>query len=125
MLKAQARLLQWFYLGSHCNTFCSLFPQIALAIGVLTSNRRGGWCTSSKIGRGAVAGCHFWAAIAGDWGGGWVYTLADWTCWLPLLGAIAGLPLLAAIAGCHCWGWGGDVAGCHCWAAIAGCHCWG
>ena len=45
-------------------------PQIALAIGVLTSNRRGGWCTSSKIGRGAVAGCHCWAAIAGDSGGG-------------------------------------------------------
>ena len=65
-------------------------------------------------------GCHCWGL-----GGGWVYTLADWTCWLPLLGAIAGLPLLAAIAGCHCWGWGGDVAGCHCWAAIAGCHCWG
>ena len=79
-----------------------LIPQIALAIGVLTSNRRGGWCTSSKIGRGAVAGCHCWAAIAGD-RGGWVYTLADWTwcrCWLPLL---------TAIAGCHCWGWGGWV----------------
>ena len=62
--------------------------------------------------------------------GGWVYTLADWTwcrCWLPLLGAIAGLrdrggvgvqvggldvvTLLAAVAGCHCWAplrdWGG------------------
>ena len=36
-----------------------LIPQIALAIGVLTSNRQG-WCTSSKIGRGAVAGCHCW-----------------------------------------------------------------
>ena len=37
------------------------FPQIALAIGVLTSNRRGGW----------------------------VHTLADWT-WCRCLGAIAG-----------------------------------
>ena len=54
----------------------------------------------------AIAGCHCWAAIAGlpllgaiaglpllGIGGGWVYTLADWTwcrCWLPLLGAIDG-----------------------------------
>ena len=104
----------------------------------------------------AIAGCHCWAAIAGChcWvpllgiGGGWVYTLADWTwcrCWLPLLGAIAGdgggvgvhvggLDVVA-VAGCHCWvplsgdrGGGctrwrigrGAVAGCHCWAAIAG-----
>ena len=47
----------------------------------------------------AIAGCHCWAAIAGDRGG--VYKLADWKrcCWVPLLGAIAGLPLLGAIAG--------------------------
>ena len=73
---------------------------------------------------------------------------------MPLLGAIAGLPLLGIGGGwvykladwmwCHCWvpllGIGGvgvkvggldvvtllgAVAGCHCWAAIAGCHCWG
>ena len=48
----------------------SIFPQIALAIGVLTSNRRGGWCTSSKIGRGAVAGCHCWVPLLGIGGGG-------------------------------------------------------
>ena len=43
----------------------------------------------------AIAGCHCWAAIAGD--RGWAYKLVT------LLGAIAE---------------------CHCWAAIAGCHCW-
>ena len=48
-------------------------------------------------------------------------------CWVPLLGAIAGVPLL----GCHCWGAiaGVPLLGCHCWVpllgAIAGCHCWG
>ena len=43
---------------------------------------------------------------------------------VPLLAAIAGLPLLAAIAGCHCWGWVGG--GCTRWrigrGGVAGCH---
>ena len=71
-------------------------PQIALAMGVLTSNRRG---VRTNFG-GVDVGCH---------------------CWAPLLGAIAGchcwVPLLGAIAGCHCWS---DIAGCH-----HACHCWG
>ena len=75
--------------------FLIFFPQIALAIGVPTSNMRGGWCTSSNIGRSAVAGDT----------GGWVYTFADWMwwrCWAPLLeigGGVGG-----EFAGCHCWG---------------------
>ena len=55
-------------------------------------------------------------------------TLADWTwcrCWLPLLGAIAGLPLLGdrGTVGVHVGGLDGvslALLGCHCWAAIAG-----
>ena len=70
-----------------------IFPQIAIAIGVLTSNRGGGRRT----------------------------TLADWTwwchCWVPLhiaivvwvegglttnFGGVDVVPLLGAIVGCHC-----------------------
>ena len=51
----------------------TIFPQIAIAIGVLTSNRGGGRRT----------------------------TLADWT-W-PVQGAVDVVPLLGAIVGCHCW----------------------
>ena len=90
-------------------------PQIALGIGVLTSNRRGGW----------------------------VHTLADWTwcrCWVPLLAAIAGwhvvgfhfdrldvMPLLGAMVRCHCWmPWWvpllGTIAGVPLLDAIAGCE---
>ena len=71
-----------------------------------------GGCTRRRIGRGAVAGCHCWAAIAGDGGGvdvhvGGVEVVA-------LLAAIAGLPLLGIGGGC--WRIGcGDVAGCRCW----------
>ena len=100
--------------------FMFFFSQIALAIGVLTSNRLG-----------AIAGCHgchCWGAIAGCHG---------CHCW----GAVAGVPLLVgrhgwkpllgAIAGCHCWmlatNFGGVHVGCHCWVpcwgAISGCHC--
>ena len=120
-----------------------LFPQIALAIGVLTSNRRGGWCTSSKIGRGAVAGCHCWVPLLGI-GGGWCRSwlplmgaIAGCHCWaaiagcrtrwqidvVTLLGAIAGLPLLGIGAGVGVYVGGLDVV--PLLAAIAGCHCWG
>ena len=52
-----------------------------------------------------------------------MYKFENWTwclCWLPLLGAIAGLPLLGiGVGGCTRWRIGrGGVAGCH------GCHCW-
>ena len=59
-----------------------------------------------------------------------MYKFENWTwcrCWLPLLGAIAGLPLLGIAGGGGCTRWRigrGAVAGCHCWAAIAGCHWW-
>ena len=64
------------------------FPQIAIAIGVLTSNRGGGrrttfahWTWHQNAiagcsGRGAIAGCHcsvLW------WWGGWRPTLGEWT----------------------------------------------
>ena len=82
------------------------FSRIALAIGVLISNRRGGWlATLAGFMLRAIAGCHCWGAIAG------APTLAEFT--------------LGAIAGSHCWvPCRGAIAGCHCWGAIAGCHCW-
>ena len=60
-----------------CHLPFPIFPQIALAIGALTSNRRGGWLP----------------------------TLAGFTLCVPCWGAIAGCHagvLLGAIAGCHC-----------------------
>ena len=87
----------------------TIFPQIALAMGVLTSNRRG---VSYQLWRGsrwvqllgAIAGCHAgvpcWGAIAGCHCS---VPLLGCHCWVPLLGAIAvchaGVPLLGAIAG--------------------------
>ena len=93
-----------------------IIPRIALAIGALTSNRRGGrhcWVFSAPL-----LGCH---------------------CWVPLLGAMlrchCWVPCCGAIAGCHCWVplLGGAIAwGCHCWVPLLGamagvpwlgCHC--
>ena len=99
----------------------------------------GGGCTRWRIGRGAVAAWHCWAAIAGDRGGGGCIrwrTIAGRRCWAPLLGiggvvtllgAIAGLPLLGAIAGdrggCTRWRIGhGAVAGCQ--KGGGGCTSW-
>ena len=106
--------------GSLLNYQDSIVPQIAIAIGVLTSNRGEGDEPLWRIGRGtrmplqgavdvvplqgAIAGCH---------------------CRVPLQGAIVVcygrmdvVPLLGAIAGCHCsvlWLSGhGPIAGCHC-----------
>ena len=85
----------------------------------------GDGCTSWRIGCGDVAGCHCWAAIAGDRAGVGVYV--GGLDVVPLLGAIAGLPLLAAVYTLADWTWWlcwlplmGAIAGCHCW----GCHCW-
>ena len=63
-------------------------PQVALAIGALTSNRRGDGCTRWRIGRGAIS----WVPLLG--------------CHC-LLGAIAAVPLgrvplLGCMAACHC-----------------------
>ena len=75
----------------------------------------------------AIAGCHCWAAIAGDRGG--VGVQVGGLDVVTLLGAIAGLPLLGAIVGdrggVHVGGldvvpWLAAIAGSHCWAAIAG-----
>ena len=64
-----------------------------------------------------------------------MYKFENWTwcrCWLPLLGAIAGLPLLgiAGGVGVHVGGLDvvplvGALAGLPLLAAIGGCHCWG
>ena len=53
---------QWWP-GKDSFSYDVFFSQIALAIGVLTSNRRGGGCTSWRIEQklplpGAIAGCH-------------------------------------------------------------------
>ena len=90
---------------SYSSTKVSVFPQIAITIGVLTSNTGGGRRT----------------------------TFADWT-WHQgaIAGSEDAVPLLGAIAGCHCsvlllWGegddqlWGVDVV--PLLGAIAGCHC--
>ena len=103
------------------------FPQIALAIGVLTSNKGGGRRTTLFGGLDVAPGCH---------------CRVQWTwchCWVPLLGAVArcgGNGQLwgsgrGAIAGCHCWVLlqgvgGGEGDGQLCGSgrgAIAGCHC--
>ena len=102
-----------------------IFPQIAIAIGVLTSNRGEGEEPLWRIGRGTRAPLQGAVDV------------------VPLLGAIVGchcsvlwlregrlttnfggvdvVPLLGAIAGRHCsvlWLWWGEGGG-----AIVGCHC--
>ena len=81
----------------------------------------------------AIAGCHCWAAIAGDGGGG----CTRWRigrgviaghCWLPLLGCHCWVPLLGIGVGVQVGGLDvvtllAAVAGCHCWAPLLGCHC--
>ena len=52
-----------------------LIPQIAIALGVLTSNRGGGRRTTWRIGRGTS---------------------------VPLQGLVDVVPWLGAIVGCHC-----------------------
>ena len=82
-----------------------LFPQIAIAIGVLTSNRGEGDEPLWRIGR-AIVGCH--SSVL--WLRGRVTTN---------FGGVDVVPLLGAIAGCHCSVlWLGEGGG-----AIAGCDC--
>ena len=93
-----------------------IIPQIALAIGVLTSNRRGGWLpTLAGFTLGAIAGCHCRGAIAGCHTG--VGAIARCHCWVPLWGAHRWMPLLGAIAG---WPLLGAMLGCHCWVPLRG-----
>ena len=108
-----------------------IFPQIAIAIGVLTSNRGEGDEPLWRIGRGTRVPLQSAVDV------------------VPLLGAVDVVPLLGAIVGCHSsvlWLRGrvtsnfggvdvvpllGAIAGCHCsvlWlgeggGAIAGCDC--
>ena len=76
-----------------------IIRQLGLAIGVLTSNRKG---LATNFG-GVHVGRH---------------------CWVPLLESRHAGVLLGAIAGSHCsMPFLGAIAGCHCEKAIAGCHC--
>ena len=97
------------------------FPQIAIAIGVLTSNRGGGRRTTLvdwTWHHGAIAGCSGRGAMRGAivvcYGGnfGWCHCRAIAVCygcrggddqlWGSGRGAIDMVPLLGAIVGCHC-----------------------
>ena len=123
-----------------------IIRQLGLAIGVLTSNRKG---FATNFG-GVHVGRHCWAPLLESRHAGVLLgAIAGSHCSMPFLGAIAGVPLpvlLGAIAGCHCWVhcWGaiggvpllgaiagcstnfptlGAIARCHWEKAIAGCHC--
>ena len=115
-----------------------IIRQLGLAIGVLTSNRKG---FATNFG-GVHVGRHCWAPLLESRHAGVLLgAIAGSHCSMPFLGAIAGVPLpvlLGAIAGCHCWVhcWGaiggvpllGAIAGCSTnfptLGAIARCHCW-
>ena len=85
-----------------------LFPQIAIAIGVLTSNRGGGRRTTLADWtwhQGAIAGCHCSVLWWGETMVGQLWGSGRGTR-VPLQGAIA-------IPGCHCdvlW-WGETMVG--------------
>ena len=66
--------------GTEKNGASTMFiPQVALAIGVLTFNRRGGWLpTLAGFTLGAIAGCHCWV-LATNFGGVHV----GCHCWVP------------------------------------------
>ena len=67
---------------SACLLHVSVYPQIAIAIGVLTSNKGGGRRTTLADWtwhQGAIAGCSGRGAIAGCQKGGWRPTLGEWT----------------------------------------------
>ena len=94
-----------------------IFPQIAIAIGVLTSNRGEADEPLWRMGRGtrvplqgAIVLCYGWGAEGDDqfwWSGGVVV-----------------VPLQGAIVVCYSWGAEGDDQ--FWWSgrgAIAGCHC--
>ena len=83
---------RWLRMASEDGSFKTkqmllVLPQIALAMGVLTSNTRGVGSRWVPLLR-AIAGCHCWAP------------LLECHCWvppcMPLLGAIAGVPWLDA-----------------------------
>ena len=104
-----------------------IIRQLGLAIGVLTSNRKG---LATNFG-GVHVGRHCWVPLLESRHAGVLLgAIAGSHCSMPFLGAIAGVPLLEChcwvppcrgAAGCHGWvPWLGAIAGCHCWAAIAG-----
>ena len=123
---------------SYHSYLLSLFPQIAIAIGVLTSNTGGRRTTLADWTwhQGATAGCRGRGAIAVPLQGAivvcWRVTTNFWGVdVVPLQGAIAVTAnfggVRGAIAGCHCsvlWGdhelWGSEQTWCHCWVPLQG-----
>ena len=109
-----------------------IIRQLGLAIGVLTSNRKG---LATNFG-GVHVGRHCWVpllesrhagvllgAIAGPLLGATVQggAIAGCHCWR----AIAVVPLLGAIAGCSTnFPTLGAIARCHCWMPLGESHCW-
>ena len=94
-----------------------IIRQLGLAIGVLTSNRKG---FATNFG-GVHVGRHCWAPLLESRHAGVLLgAIAGSHCSMPFLGAIAGAPLPE----CHCWvpPYRG-AAGCHCWVPLV--HCWG
>ena len=75
-----------------------LFPQISVAIGVVTSNSLGMWVATFAEGvvvlclchEGAMAGCHDWVPV-------WVLV----ACLHPMVGCRVGD--IGAMADCHSW----------------------
>ena len=114
-------------------------PQIALAIGVLTSNSRGGADqTFGEVVVAAVPGCHCWVPLVDQtFGKVVVAAVPGRHCgcrsWVPLLG---GAPLLGAIGGsigsdfwrgcCCCRSWVPLVGaiGTQLWRGCRSCHSW-
>ena len=105
----------------------SVFPQIAIAIGVLTSNRGGrrrttlaDWtwhqgAIAGCSGRGAIAGCHR-TMVGGEgddqlWGSGHG-AIAGCRCSVPWLGEGRVTANFGGILGEWTW--------CHCWVSLQG-----
>ena len=101
----------------------AIFPQIAIAIGVLTSKKGGGWRTTladwTWHQAGAIVGCH----CSVLWLGGRVTTNFRGVDVVPLLGAI--VVCYGGGRGVVCYGWGGrwrptlgEWTWCHCWVPL-------
>ena len=134
------RFLKYSIFGVAGFFLLTVFPQIAIAIGVLTSNKGRGrrttladwtWHQGANAGcsgRGAIAGCNRRVPLVGAIVGCHCSVLWLGGGWRPTLGGVDMVPLLGAIAGWHCsvlW-WGEEGYG-QLWGsgrgAIAGFHC--
>ena len=150
-LWTRLRLMKASSLQIDCLGILVVFPQIAIAIGVLTSKKGRGRRTTladwTWHQAGAIVGCHCRVL----WLGGRMTT--NFRGVVPLLGAIVGCHCSVlwlggrvttnwsgrgAIAGCHCSGYGGRGVVCYGWGGgwrptlrewtslgeWTWCHCW-